>query len=221
MARERIIVRSSGGDVRIVIRDRKRIPPSGTGEPSEHPRSAPAGRARRSDRLTVPLRLVQLMEIRVEGSFRPKHPDVEVTYAMSGQDVDRVDRLHQLASHQIVFEATPVSVTSALQAVVNEVIEETDGSPALVLQVHTHPSSIPLPSDGDREFFAALEQVVATMLPGARTLFAVHAVSREQSRRREPPLAASDNEIRWSSIYREHRVGFFHPNATPCGVELG
>jgi hypothetical protein len=160
------------------------------------------------------------MEMRVEGSFRPNQPDVEVAYALSGGTSRRVDSLHQLASSQVVIDATPDSVTPVVAGMMGEVEAERGGTPALVIQVHTHPSSVPLPSDADRQFFVGAARQITGQVPEARVLFAVHAVSREQLRRREKPTKVDGNEVLWTSVYREHRVAFYHPDANPCEVQL-
>jgi proteasome lid subunit RPN8/RPN11 len=161
------------------------------------------------------------MEMRVESSFRPGEPDVEVLYALSGADPSMPDRIHKLASSEAVQEATPQYVRPGhIAAIVEQIRRERGSDPEMVIFVHSHPNSVAIPSEGDKDFFLEAAKQARELQPQACILFGVHAVSSEERRRSDGPAKTAPNRVRWSSILREHEVGFYDDSAGPVEVEL-
>lgn len=205
----RIIVRTAdGGKVRIRLRDEAKAPVI------IEPTGAKAKKA-----VLVSNRLINLMEIRAESSFRPKKEDVEIMYALSGEDTNMPDLLHKLSSSTVVEEATPNYIAASVRGMIEHIIKERGNEPKLIVQVHTHPESIPQPSEKDKRYFASAAETIKALLSGANVLFGIHAISSESIRERQEPAKISRNTIKWSSITREHEIGFYTPDAKPYEVE--
>ncbi len=163
--------------------------------------------------------LLSQMEIRVESVFRPKEPDVEVVYALTGFGRS-VDHLHKFSSNEVVAHATPEMISYVAEKMVEHIRAERAEMPNLIVHVHSHPSGAPVLSDVDK---AAMPQVAARIrevVPGATVLFGVHAVGNEERRPRTSPEQVSLNRLRWSSITRLHEVAFFDEDAEPVEVRI-
>ncbi len=163
--------------------------------------------------------LLNQMEIRVESVFRPKEPDVEVVYALTGFG-GSVDHLHKFSSNEVVAHATPDMVSYVAEKMIEHIRDERAEMPNLIVQVHSHPLGAPLLSDMDKETMPNVAARIREVVPDATVLFGVHAVGSEERRPRIPPERVSENTVRWSSITRVHEVAFFDESANPVIVRI-
>ena len=163
--------------------------------------------------------IINQMEIRVESVFRPKEPDVEVVYALTGFGTS-VDHLHKFSSNEVVAHATPEMVSYIAGKMVEHIRAERAEMPNLIVHVHSHPLGAPVLSDADRETMPKVAATIRGTVSGATVLFGVHAVGSEERRPREPPERVSENRVRWSSITRVHEVAFFDEDAKPVEVRI-
>jgi len=203
------------GTVRIKLKKKKEATNSATPV-----MKSPSTSARGFDGISIPFSLINQMEIRVESVFRPKEQDVEVVYALSGQD-DLVDQLHKFSSNEVVAHATPGMISYVAEKMVEHIREERTDIPGLIIHAHSHPSGLPALSDVDRNSMPEVARRIRDVIPDTAVLFAVHAVSSEYRRPRTPPEQVSENRIRWSSITRLHEVAFFDEHARPAVVSIG
>ncbi len=215
----RITVRTDGGKVRIRLRDEAKAPvvteatgatATGAHEPSTLTQKA----------VVVSKRLINLMEIRAESSFRPNQEDVELVYALSGAAPNLPDMLHKLSSNTVVEEATPDHIVSSLRGMMEHIVKERGSHPRLIIQVHTHPQSIPQPSEADKRYFKSVGERIRAVVSSTDVLFGIHAISSESIRERREPAKISRNTVKWSSITREHEIGFYTPASKPYEVEI-
>jgi len=179
-------------------------------------RPAPAARGQGFS-LSHPI--ISQMEIRVESVFRPKEPDVEVVYALTGFGRS-VDHLHKFSSNEVVAHATPEMVSYVAEKMVEYIRAERAEMPDLIVHVHSHPSGAPALSDVDKETMPKVAATIRGTVPGATVLFGVHAVGSEERRPRAPPERVSLNRMRWSSITRLHEVAFFDEHGEPVEVRI-
>jgi len=133
--------------------------------------------------------------------------------------------LHQLASNEVVSDASPVSILSVIQQMVAHVRRDRGADPEIIVEVHTHPSSdgmigAPEPSEADKRSFSRAAETIKRMMPEACVFFGVHAVGEEGIRPRSAPRSVGGNGVRWDSITRAHEVRFFDQNARPVKVAL-
>ena len=163
--------------------------------------------------------IISQMEIRVESVFRPKEPDVEVVYALTGFG-GSVDRLHKFSSNEVVAHATPKMVSYVAEKMVEHIRDERAEMPSLIVHVHSHPLGVPALSDVDKETMPKVAVTIRGAVPDATVLFGVHAVGSEERRPRVPPERVSENAVRWSSITRVHEVAFFDEYAKPVVVKF-
>ena len=163
--------------------------------------------------------LINQMEIRVESVFRPKEPDVEVVYALTGFG-GSVDHLHKFSSNEVVAHATPETVSYVAEKMVEHIRDERMQMPNLIVHVHSHPLGAPLLSDMDKETMPEVAARIRAIVPDATVLFGVHAIGSEERRPREPPERVSENRLRWSSITRVHEVAFFDEDGEPVMVRI-
>jgi len=163
--------------------------------------------------------ILSQMEIRVESVFRPKEPDVEVVYALTGFGTS-VDHLHKFSSNEVVAHATPERVSYAAEKMVEHIRDERAEMPNLIVHVHSHPLGAPVLSDVDKETMPKVAARIRAIMPGATVFFGVHAVGSEERRPRTPPERVSENKVRWSSITRVHEVAFFDEGANPVEVRI-
>lgn len=203
------------GTVRIKLKKKTNVTSadiSGTGKPSI------------SDKVfegfSLPFSIINQMEIRVESVFRPKQQDVEVVYALSGQNWI-VDQLHKLASNEVVAHATPEMVSYYAGMMAEQIYQERSNEPRLIIHVHSHPYAPPMLSDIDRDSMAGNARRMKDRFPEATVIFGIHSVSSEQRRQRIPPKKSFKNLISWSSITRVHEVAFFDEFEKPVEVRLG
>ncbi len=206
------------GTVRIKLKKRKeeRPYPDTSGIKRAHPTSA-AGGGWQGLSLSHPI--ISQMEIRVESVFRPKEPDVEVVYALTGYGTS-VDRLHKFSSNEVVAHATPEMVSYVAEKMVEHIRAERAEMPSLIVHVHSHPRGAPALSDVDKETMHRVTATIREAVPDATVLFGVHAVGSEERRPREPPERVAENVVRWSSITRAHEVAFFTEDAEPVEVRI-
>ncbi|MGP8323541.1 MAG: hypothetical protein ACT6FG_06065 [Methanosarcinaceae archaeon] len=163
--------------------------------------------------------IINQMEIRVESVFRPKEPDVEIVYALTGSGTS-VDHLHKFSSNEVVAHATPDMISYVAEKMVEHIRAERAGMPDLIVHVHSHPLGAPALSDMDKKAMPGVAARIREMVPGAAVLFGIHAVGREERRPRMSPERVSGNQIRWSSITRMHDVVFFDEYAKPVEVRI-
>ena len=185
-----------------------------------HPASpVPSATVAGSRGLALSLPLLNQMEIRVESVFRPKEPDVEVVYALTGYG-GSVDHLHKFSSNEVVAHATPEMVSYVAERMVEHIRAERAEMPNLIVHVHSHPLGAPALSDVDKETMPKVAARIREIAPGATVLFGVHAIGSEERRPRTPPERVSENAVRWSSITRTHEVAFFDEDAKPVMVRI-
>ncbi len=181
------------------------------------PSASPAPGGSRVIALSLPL--LNQMEIRVESVFRPKEPDVEVVYALTGYG-GSVDHLHKFSSNEVVAHATPEMVSYVAERMVEHIRDERAEMPNLIVHVHSHPLGAPALSDVDKETMPKVAATIRAIAPGVTVFFGVHAIGSEERRPRVPPERVSENMVRWSSITRTHEVAFFDENAKPVPVRV-
>jgi len=182
-------------------------------------RGAPSAPAARWQGVSLSHPIIIQMEIRVESVFRPKEPDVEVVYALTGYGTS-VDHLHKFSSSEVVAHATPEMVSYAAEKMVEHIRAERAEMPDLIVHVHSHPLGAPALSDVDKETMPRVAARIRAIVPDATVLFGVHALGSEERRPREPPERVSLNTVRWSSITRVHEVAFFDEHAEPAPVRI-
>lgn len=163
--------------------------------------------------------LLNQMEIRVESVFRPKEPDVEVVYALTGFG-GSVDHLHKFSSNEVVAHATPEMVSYVAERMVEHIRDERMQMPNLIVHVHSHPLGASVLSDVDKETMPKVAATIREVVPDATVLFGVHAIGSEERRPRAPPERVSENTVRWSSITRAHEVAFFDEDGEPAPVRV-
>ena len=168
---------------------------------------------------SLPRNIINQMEIRVESIFRPKEPDVEVVYALTGFGTS-VDNLHKFSSNEVVAHATPDMISYAAEKMVEHIRAERVEMPNLIVHVHSHPLGAPALSDVDKETMPKVAARIREVVPDVTVLFGVHAVGSEERRARIPAERVSENRIRWSSITRVHEVAFFDEYAKPIEVRI-
>ena len=192
----------------------------GIGDPhAVHPASAAPATAAGWQGFSLSHPIIIQMEIRVESVFRPKEPDVEVVYALTGFG-GSVDHLHKFSSSEVVAHATPEMVSYAAEKMVEHIRAERAEMPDLIVHVHSHPLGAPALSDVDKEAMPRVAARIRAIVPDATVLFGVHALGSEERRPREPPERVAENVVRWSSITRVHEVAFFDEHAEPAPVRI-
>ena len=211
------------GTVRIKLK-KKRKPEqadmAGMGDSlAMHPASPAPATAAGSRGLALSHPIISQMEIRVESVFRPKEPDVEVVYALTGYGTS-VDQLHKFSSNEVVAHATPEMVSYIAEKMVEHIRAERAEMPNLIVHIHSHPLGAPALSDVDKETMPSVAARIRAIVPDATVLFGVHAVGSEERRPRDPPERVSENKVRWSSITRVHEVAFFDDRAEPVEVRI-
>jgi proteasome lid subunit RPN8/RPN11 len=202
------------GTVRIKLKKRKDERRDASRMTREHIAPAAGGQG-----ISLSHPLLSQMEIRVESVFRPKEPDVEVVYALTGFG-GSVDHLHKFSSNEVVAHATPEMISYVAEKMVEHIRDERAEMPNLIVHVHSHPLGAPLLSDTDKETMPKVAATIREVVPGAIVLFGVHAVGSEERRPRTPPERVSENTVRWSSITRVHEVAFFDESANPVMVRI-
>ena len=215
----KITVRTAGSKVKIRLLEETKAPVA-QGATGAEPVKLPETEAIIKSELLLSSRVINLMEIRVESSFRPNEEDVELVYALSGPNPNTPDMLHKLSSRKVVEKATKTYVVSSVQGVIEHIIKERDSKPNLVILLHTHPQSTPQLSGDDKRYFRSTSETISAMIPSANILFGVHAISSESIRERQEPIKVSKNTIKWSSITKEHEVAFYNPDAKPYEVDI-
>ena len=202
------------GTVRIKLKKRKDERRDASRMAREHIAPAAGGQG-----ISLSRPLISQMEIRVESVFRPKEPDVEMVYALTGFG-GSVDNLHKFSSNEVVAHATPEMVSYVAEKMVEHIRDERAEMPSLIVHVHSHPLGAPALSDVDKETMPKVAATIREVVPGATVLFGVHAVGSEERRPRAPPERVSENAVRWSSITRTHEVAFFDEGAEPVEVRI-
>jgi len=115
------------GTVRIKLKKARKDERVGTaemrGSHAMHPASPAPATAAGSRGLTLSHPILSQMEIRVESVFRPKEPDVEVVYALTGYGTS-VDHLHKFSSNEVVAHATPEMISYVAEKMVEHIRAE-------------------------------------------------------------------------------------------------
>ena len=211
------------GTVRIKLKKTRKEERAGTaemrGSHAMHPASPAPATAAGSRGLTLSHPILSQMEIRVESVFRPKEPDVEVVYALTGYGTS-VDHLHKFSSNEVVAHATPEMVSYVAEKMVEHIRAERAEMPNLIVHVHSHPLGAPALSDVDKKTMPRVAAQIRAIVPDATVLFGVHAVGNEERRPRSTPERVSENQLRWSSITRMHEVAFFDEHGAPVEVRI-
>jgi len=164
--------------------------------------------------------ILNQMEIRVESVFRPGIPDVEIVYALTGSNTNIPEMLHKFSSNEVVAHASPDRISSSAEKMAEHIIKERPDAPKVIVAAHTHPDSIAELSDQDKSSIIDIARKLRELIPTAKVIFAVHAVSRESPRPRTLPMKTADNKVKWSSITRTHEVAFFSENSEPFEVSI-
>ena len=167
--------------------------------------------------------VIERAEIITEGVFRPGVEDVEVKYLLSGRLPDSIDRLHQLASDRIISEATPHSITTNVDQMIEFVRKSGTGQAGVIVDLHTHPTSgMAQPSDTDLKSWREAARLFEREFPAVRLLFGVHGVGRQEPSfvERVPPRPAGVNQVIWRSNTREHGMALFAADSTPVAVRF-
>lgn len=206
------------GTVRIKLKKKTKAERAGTTARGGAPPLAPAPAAG-GQWISLSHPILNQMEIRVESVFRPKEPDVEVVYALTGYG-GSVDHLHKFSSNEVVAHATPEMISYVAEKMVEHIRAERAEMPNLIVHVHSHPLGAPALSDVDKDAMPHVAARIRAAVPGATVLFGVHAVGSEERRPRAPPERVSLNAVRWSSITRVHEVAFFDEDAEPVEVRI-
>jgi len=164
--------------------------------------------------------ITERMEMRVESVFRPKTPDVEVVYVLTGETGNRPDRLHGLPTEAVVLDATTRSALPDVSKMIEMVQRERPGPIDLFIEVHTHPAGIASPSDADRIQWESAAAAFKAAFPQAQILFGIHAVSQEASEFLEKtrPKRTAIGRMSWRSYTRDHEFALFSSNAQPYGI---
>ena len=207
------------GTVRIKLKKKPKAERAGTTAIGGAQSPAPAPAVGGGGGLALSHPILNQMEIRVESVFRPKEPDVEVVYALTGFG-GSVDHLHKFSSNEVVAHATPEMVSYVAEKMVEHIRAERAEMPNLIVHVHSHPLGAPALSDVDKGAMPQVAARIRAVVPGATVLFGVHAVGSEERRPRAPPERVSENRLRWSSITRVHEVAFFDEDAEPVEVRI-
>ena len=163
--------------------------------------------------------IIEKMEIRVESVFRPNQEDVEIIYALSGSDFNIPDKIHYLASNQVVLASSSTFVSSYNEKIIENILKEREDIPKIIIHIHTHPMGIPNLSETDKLDNIKTIEMVNTLDSRVNIIFGVHAISSESIRQKTDPKA-SNNKIKWSSIHREHEIGFYDKNGKPKKVKI-
>lgn len=204
---ERIRVKTGeGGKVRIVIK-----------EPKES--SSGAKPIYKKNALLLSTNIIELMEIRAESAFRPNQEDVEIIYALSGTDPNIPDKIHYLASGQVVLDSSANFILSYTENVIETILKEREDSPEIVIHIHTHPMGVPNLSEADKKENMNIVEAIDKLIPQASIIFGVHAISSDDYREKTEPKA-NNNKIRWSSIHRVHDVGFYDKDGKQYRVDV-
>lgn len=218
MSARKIIVKARrGSKVEIVLKNRYK--PQGVREPTD---SRPPRLPQVKNVLYLPKKIIEKMEIRTESSFRPNQEDVEVFYALTGSDSTTPDMLHGLSTSEVVVDATPNMIRTFREKILEIIQKERGELPRLLVDIHTHPNSLPKMSGTDREMSRSWAKRVKKLIPGITVIFGVHAISGESDtiRGKTEAVKTSSNMIQWSSTTRDHKVGFYTGDAEPCEVEI-
>ena len=224
MSKRRVRI-SSSGHIRI---DRgRRSSARDTSPPRDRPASrkvttgsAPVGA---DSGVSLSADVIERAEIVTEGVFRPGVEDVEVAYLMSGRRPDRLDRVHALASDRIISEATPVSVMTNVNQMIEFVRRSGAADAGVIVELHTHPSSgMTQPSDTDMKSWRSIAQSLAGEFPSARFLFGVHGVARQSPGflERTSPRRVGLNRLTWQSNTRGHEIALFTSDSSPVEVRF-
>lgn len=173
----------------------------------------------RSATLIFSKNILDQMEIRAEGVFRPQMQDVETAYGMSGDEV--IDTLHKFTTNEVIRQSTPSAIYTTTENKIEYILEDRDDkdkNPRMVVDIHTHPAGIAEPSEEDRNSMKKIAQIFREKLPRTRVLFGIHAISEEIGLSKRTKPEAIDNKIKWRSLTREHEVAFYDETARPVDV---
>ena len=165
--------------------------------------------------------LLEREEIRVESVFRPGVPDVEVLSLLTGTSRNAPDRFFGLSSKEVIKDATTDSVVPSLPGII-ELLRRQHARPALIIELHTHPSGVARPSAVDKKHWPEATTSLVSAFPGARVLFGVHAVNviGGDFVERDPPHRVSSNRIAWRSNTHEHELGLYTEKGVPVEVTV-
>jgi hypothetical protein len=172
--------------------------------------------------LQIGYSILERMEIRVESVFRPRTPDVEVLYVITGATPARPDQLHSLPSDAVIVDATTSSAAPNISKMIELLQKERSGPVELIVEFHTHPSGIALPSDADIAHWQYTASQLTTAFPNALVLFGIHAVSEQapEFMERVDPNNVASNRIAWRSHTRDHELAIFTSAAEPYEVRI-
>jgi hypothetical protein len=170
--------------------------------------------------IILPIDIVNFMEVRVESSFRTHQKDVETLYALSGSDPNIPDMIHTHSSQEVIKDVSPTEILFYRRQIVEYIRRERSESSKLIVDLHTHPDGIPESSDADKEAAKDISEEMNNVFPGGNLVFGVHAVSSEGEKERKEPVKTDTNRIKWSSVIREHEVGFYNEESESVEVHI-
>jgi len=174
----------------------------------------------RDDLLIIPYNITRLMEVRTESVSRPGVEDIETIYALSGSKNNVVDYFHCLSSNDIIKDASPNSIITCRDELIEQVKRGRKVTPKLLVDIHTHPKGAAELSNEDSETIKEISEHFEQILPNTKIIFGVHAISSEEKRKRKNISKTSKHIINWSSETRHHKVGFYNNHSNPYEVEI-
>ena len=161
--------------------------------------------------------ILKEMETRAEAVFRPGHEDVEVIYALSGEDT--LNKLHSFSSEEILCDSTSMKSNINIENLIKHIEAELGKLPGLLVILHTHPSDskgdMDMPSSQlsmqDKVTLKSWTQTIKQHSPGTELYYGVHAIWRgaKPIRERTGYEKINENLIRWGSVTHDHEVGFY------------
>ncbi|MDY6966319.1 MAG: hypothetical protein SVM80_10200, partial [Halobacteriota archaeon] len=163
--------------------------------------------------------IIEKMEIRVESVFRPNQEDVEIVYALSGSNPNILDKIHYLASCEVVLDSSSTFITTYTEMIIENILKEREDYPKVIVHIHTHPMGIPNLSETDKRDNLKIVEIIERFDPQVKIIFGVHAISSEAIRAKTEPKG-SKNKIKWSSIHREHEIGFYDKEGKQYRVRI-
>ena len=167
----------------------------------------------------IPATILKSMEIRAQSIFRPGHKDVEILYALSGDDY-RVNMLNQLSSEDILYASDSGESDVNVENMIAHIKAEIGELPEILVIMHTHPGGATLPSTQDKLFFRTTAQKIKQYSPETEVFYGVHAISGGSVRAKTDYKKINENTIKWSSITHDHEVAFYTKESKPGEVNI-
>ena len=157
------------------------------------------------------------METRAESQFRPGEKDVEIVYALTGTERDKIDMRHKFTSEQVVTESSSKRVNYQTSNVIDHISKKRDDPPEVLVKLHTHPRGTTKPSEKDLNSWNRVKTKLKNKWPDTKVLFGIHAFSREfkNPKKRKDPQLSGKTQVEWRSLTREHKVKIYDHKGNP------